>query len=1071
LSGKTVSFEDEVEYPDGGTRSTVMTFIPDFDDAGTVRGGFALVVDITERKRAEQALRESRDQLRLITDNLPVLITYMDTEERFRFANMTAERWYGRPATEILDRSVKDVLGASAYGKFQPRIKDALSGKGVTYEEAVEYPDGAVRTVEVTYVPDFATMGVVRGYFCLVADITHRKQAEECAAEAQRRLVDAIESLPASFILFDADDRLVICNDATKRMIDWQRDLLVPGARYEDLLRDTVTKGKLVRAQGQEEAWLRRRLASNRSTQAPFESQLVDGRWFLTYERATSDGGTVAIHLDISERKRAEEALRESEARFRAVVDNSPLAIILKDREGRYLLVNKQYETWFDAPSDTIVEKTNYDVFPRELADQFAANDRQVMETGEAIEREVKFPVPDGTFRDMLVVKFPIYGPDRQVTGIGVIESDITDRKKATEELRRNEERLQQATRLARIGYWIWDAVADRCIYCSEEHARIHGVSVDEYMARASTLDGDFSFVHPGDKKECGAAFRALRNGTGFDMEYRVATPDGETRYVREIARPIFDETGTVIQEHGTIQDITESKQAEEALRQSEERFRSVVDNSPTAIVLKSLDGRYQVLNKRFHEWYGAANGDLSGKTSRDLFPAAQAEKLIAQEREALHKMAAVQREHELTFPEGSQHTVVVTKFPFFDNEGHVIGLCTIDADVTEQRRAEEQLRQAHKMEAVGQLTGGVAHDFNNLLAVISGNLELLAEAFKGDDAVGKHTSPALSAVRRGAALTQRLLAFSRRQALMPKPVDLDKLVSGMRELLARTLGETIEIKTFGARDLWTCEVDPSQLENALLNLTINARDAMPGGGRLTIETANAWLDDDYAAAQTDVAPGQYVMLAVTDNGSGMPAEILQRIFEPFFTTKEVGKGSGLGLSMVYGFVKQSSGHVRIYSEPGQGTTVKIYLPRSKADVPTGVKEPTTDRAAVGHGETVLVVEDNPDVRTLAVVLLQGLGYDVLEAASAGSALELLETNSRANLLFTDIMLPGGMNGRDLAHDVRQRYPGIKVLYMSGYSENAAVHQDLLDCDAPLLAKPFRKADLARKLREVLDGE
>jgi PAS domain S-box-containing protein len=492
------------------------------------------------------------------------------------------------------------------------------------------------------------------------------------------------------------------------------------------------------------------------------------------------------------------------------------------------------------------------------------------------------------------------------------------------------------------------------------------------------------------------------------------------------------------------------------------------VDNSPTGIVLKDMDGRFRLVNKRFHEWYGTSDTDLVGKTSYDVYPAREAEALATQDRETLDRLAVVQREHQLTFADESLHIVHVTKFPVFAKDGRAIGVCSIDADVTEQKRTEAQLRQAQKMEAVGQLTGGVAHDFNNLLAVMSGNVELLAEGIGDNERLHNLTRRALTAVERGAALTQRLLAFSRRQTLQPKAVKLNRLVAGMTDLLRRALGETVDVAAFGADDLWTCEVDPGQMENVLLNLAINARDALLDGGKLTIEAANAWLDDDYAAAQAEVAPGQYVLLAVTDNGTGMPPEILERAFEPFFTTKQVGKGSGLGLSMVYGFVKQSGGHVKVYSEAGEGTTVKIYLPRAQADP---AADPATPAAPIvgSRGETVLVVEDDPDVRTLAVALLRGLGYEVLEAGSADAALDRLEETSRVNLLFTDVVLPGGMSGRELAHRVRQRHPGLKVLYMSGYSENGIVHQHRLDQRAPLLQKPFRKTDLARKVREVLD--
>jgi CheY-like chemotaxis protein len=373
-------------------------------------------------------------------------------------------------------------------------------------------------------------------------------------------------------------------------------------------------------------------------------------------------------------------------------------------------------------------------------------------------------------------------------------------------------------------------------------------------------------------------------------------------------------------------------------------------------------------------------------------------------------------------------------------------------------------------MEAIGQLTGGVAHDFNNLLAVVVGNLELVAEQLTRDDRSRLFVEKALGAVERGATLTHRLLAFSRKQALRPEIIDASRLVSGMAELMRRTLGETIEIQVVSDSGLWTTSADPAQLENALLNLALNARDAMPDGGKLTIETSNARLDDDYAATQENVAPGQYVLLAVSDTGSGMTPEVRARALDPFFTTKDVGRGSGLGLSMVFGFVKQSGGHLSIYSEIGEGTSVKLYLPRVKTAEPDTGELETHGDIPLARGETVLVVEDDVEVRTLVVSLLRDLGYDIREAGNGKAALTLLDELPCANLLLTDVVLPNGMSGWALAEEVQRRLSGTAVLYMSGYTENSIVHHGRLDDGVQLLQKPFRMSDLARAVRRTLDN-
>ena len=394
-------------------------------------------------------------------------------------------------------------------------------------------------------------------------------------------------------------------------------------------------------------------------------------------------------------------------------------------------------------------------------------------------------------------------------------------------------------------------------------------------------------------------------------------------------------------------------------------------------------------------------------------------------------------------------------------------GFLVAAADVTARVRAEAAVRQSQKMEAVGQLTGGVAHDFNNLLQIISANLDLAAADARADPKIAERLQNAISAVERGSRLTAQLLAFARRQALDPRSTNLGRLLGDMTDLLRRTLGERVEIESIVSGGLWNTLVDPSQVENAILNLAINARDAMPDGGKLTIELANAYLDDSYAAQHAEVVAGQYVMLGVSDTGTGMPPEVVARVFDPFFTTKPEGKGTGLGLSQVYGFVKQSGGHVKIYSEPGQGTTVKIYLPRTRK--PQEGLDPVSTAEIVGGSETVLVVEDDAGVRAAVVDILADLGYAVLKAESAEQGLAVIASGARVDLLFTDVVMPGPINTREFARRAQELRPGLKVLYTSGYTQNAIVHNGRLDDDAHLLSKPYRKDDLARKIRSLLD--
>ncbi|HEX7874437.1 MAG TPA: CHASE3 domain-containing protein [Sphingobium sp.] len=396
-----------------------------------------------------------------------------------------------------------------------------------------------------------------------------------------------------------------------------------------------------------------------------------------------------------------------------------------------------------------------------------------------------------------------------------------------------------------------------------------------------------------------------------------------------------------------------------------------------------------------------------------------------------------------------------------------------LQAEMAERSAAQTQVRQLQKMEAVGQLTGGIAHDFNNMLAIIIGSLDLAKRRLTGDEhpKLAAAIDNAATGAQRAATLTARLLAFSRRQPLEPKIVDANKLVGSMSEMLRRTIGETIRVETVLAGGLWRVHADPQQIENAILNLAVNARDAMPGGGRLTIETSNTELDDAYARAHDEVAAGQYVMISITDTGTGMTHQVIDRAFEPFFTTKEVGQGTGLGLSQVFGFVKQSKGHIKIYSELDAGTTIKLYLPRSVASDLEEAPQARADNHELPRGaagEIVLVVEDEGQVRRMSVDVLRDLGYTVVHASDAVQAMGKLSTHPTISLLFTDVIMPG-MTGRQLADKAKEDRPDLKVLYTTGYTRNSIVHSGVVDHDVHFLSKPFTIVALARKVREVLD--
>ncbi|WP_375769888.1 PAS domain-containing protein [Archangium gephyra] len=544
------------------------------------------------------------------------------------------------------------------------------------------------------------------------------------------------------------------------------------------------------------------------------------------------------------------------------------------------------------------------------------------------------------------------------------------------------------------------------------------------------------------------------------DAEVRAWTQD-ELEFTRNVADRIWAASERV-------RAMAELRRANETLEQRvEQRTRErdrIWNVSQDLLLVADLEGRYLSVNPAWTALLGWSEEELLGKSSSWLAHPDDQEKTRAE----VAKLAAGNRtlrfENSLRHRNGTYHRLSWTAVPVPEDGV----LYAVARDITEQRQTEEQLRQSQKMEAVGQLTGGVAHDFNNLLQVIGGNLQLLQRDMAGNPRALGRLRTAVGAVDRGAKLASHLLAFARRQPLQPLVFNLGRLVRGMDELLRRTLGEGIEIETLIPSGLWNTFADPNQLENVLLNLAINARDAMAHGGKLVIEAGNAWLDDRDAWLHPEVVPGQYVLLTVSDSGCGMPPEVLERVFEPFFTTKPEGRGTGLGLSMVYGFVKQSGGHIQLSSQVGLGTSIKLYLPRAlrteealPTELPTGPVE--------GGSETVLVVEDNAEVRATVVEMLTELGYRVLKAADGQSALAILQSGIPVDLLFTDVVMPGPIRGAELARQAKALLPDLEVLFTSGYTEDAIATGGRLDPGVHLLSKPHRREDMARKVRQLLD--
>jgi PAS domain S-box-containing protein len=605
-------------------------------------------------------------------------------------------------------------------------------------------------------------------------------------------------------------------------------------------------------------------------------------------------------------------------------------------------------------------------------------------------------------------------------------------------------------------------------VLVNAETERMFGYGREELIGQPieSLLPLGLRATHLRDRMEFVARPQRRRMGAGRDL-FGVRK-DGSQFPLEVGLNPIPTREGLLVL--SSIVDITESKKAQQALIESAAMARGIVDIALDAFVQMDESGVIVEWNSQAGAMFGWAREEAIGKTVAELIvPEIHrarhnegfARFLRTGERTILNRRFEIEAQRR----DGRQIKVEVSVTALRRHDSYVFN--AFIRDLTEKIAAEEQVRQAQKMEAVGQLTGGIAHDFNNILTVITGTIDILAAAVADKPEVAPIAKMIDEAAERGAALTQRLLAFARQQPLQPREVDVNDLVVDTIKLLQPTLGEQIEIQSKLEDDLWPSLVDPHQLSTSLLNLALNARDAMPDGGKLTLETGNVHLDESYARVNSDVQAGPYVLVAVSDTGTGIPAAIRDRVFEPFFTTKDVGKGSGLGLSMVYGFVKQSGGHIAIYSEEGHGTAIKLYLPR--APELASLAEVVPAVPIEGGHETVLVVEDDPPVRALVITQLESLGYTALAASNGAEALRMIEQGVAFDLLFTDVIMPGGMNGRQLAEEALKRRPSLKVLFTSGYPQDAIVHHGRLDPGVLLLAKPYRKSDLAHMIRAAIN--
>lgn len=649
----------------------------------------------------------------------------------------------------------------------------------------------------------------------------------------------------------------------------------------------------------------------------------------------------------------------------------------------------------------------------------------------------------------------------------GELQDTVLQRQRAEDELVVAQRRLQHT--LASSPAAIYTLRVEHDVYLplwiSDNMAWVLGYTVEE------ALDPDWwrTRVHPDDLPGTTEDHQGLLSNDHLVREYRFRHKDGGYRWVRDEQRLLRDAQGEPVEIVGAWVDITSSKQAAESLNEANQTLQSLVQTSPLAIIAYDLEGNVRSWNAAAERIFGWSEAELLGHRNP----------IISEDQwtEFSDGLKITQRSGTFTNFETTRTTkdgvvldVSLSCAPLIDGKGNIHGSVTVIADITERKGLEDQLRQSQKMEAIGRLAGGVAHDFNNLLTAIIGYSQLALGRLHKEDGMRKDLEEIERAGHRAAALTGQLLAFSRRQVLQPKVLDLNSVVSDLGKMLHRLIGEDVELEIRLDPELWHVKADRGQIDQIIMNLAVNSRDAMPEGGKLTIETANVELDESYSSEHVDARTGPHVLLAISDNGAGMDKQIRSRVFEPFFTTKEQGKGTGLGLSTVYGIVKQSGGHIGVYSELGMGTTFKVYLPIVDAELDT--REPRAATTSYPKGtETILLVEDETSVRKLASTILQDSGYTVVEAASGDEALEISGRHTaRIHLMLTDVVMPG-TSGREAAQSITALRPEMRVLYMSGYTDDAIVHHGILDAQTPFIQKPFTPAALLHKVRDLLDLE
>ncbi len=1020
-----------------------------------------------ERKRAQKALAESEARFHDLIDSASDW--YWETDAKHRVIKVT-----GR-FTEVVGIDSSEMIGKRRVDIMAPDLihADAIEAHTRCLDSHRSFKDFVFPTrvgtkgvlwIRTSGKPLYDEFGVFIGYRGTGSDATAEVEARREAEIARTRLTDALRSIPDGFALYDAEDRLALYNENYAREFGSDRDILKIGATFDSMVREHIRRGHVIETGESEEAWLERLAAKRANPEGWSEFKLPDGRWIRTSERRTRDGGLVTIRTDISEIKQREAQLRESEERFRDLVDSASDWFFETDDEMRFTYVSENLLTITGYTREQLIGANRMDFLVVEDTDPTALETYQAALAARKPYRRFIYIIRTASGGKLWVSSSanPFFNTQGRFLGYRGTGTNITEGMRARKELELARTRLLDAIDSIADGIFLCDA-DDRLAVCNEAYRRDH----KNYP----------QLLKPGTRFEDLLrhwAKRQLRDEESVERYVqermrRHRNPEGSIE-VRPSNGRIYRLTERRTKEGGVVgvsTDISEIRRQSDRLRQSERQFRAIFENAATGIATLSLRGRMVAANDALCHMLGFEAESLMSMRLHDLVNPDQFENV-----NALLKPAAKSTEREavteLTFQRANGSEMLAqlscgTVQGPDEKPSHFVLTVT---DVTGAREAENRLRQAQKMEAVGQLAGGIAHDFNNVLTIIRGNLSLLARDISGTSGNTdwrEIIEDALSASRRAKDLIQSLLSISRKEALRPVALDVRNVVTEAQRLLRRTLPGNIEVSVDLQGDRFTLRADESYLHTAILNLGLNARDAMPNGGRLRISVASA----DVAPGELgslSLSPGRYVTVAVSDNGIGMRPEIRKRVLEPLFTTKSRGKGSGLGLTMVNGFVRECGGDISIVSTQGEGTTVTLYIPYAEARMETAKR---VESVSEGRNFNVVLVDDDAEIRRFARRILARLGHGVAEAADAEAALLHIRANPGLCALITDIQMPGGLDGIDLARRVRETFARLPILLITGSSEAAKRAAAMEDGETRVIQKPFQAEELERALEAV----